>query len=95
MNNKKLIVTLTISDLKEIIDDVIQKKIDIVKFNTESDLPKLINREQVARYFDISLVTLAKWVKNRVLPRPLKQNSRVYFRKQDILNIVKPKNDEK
>ena len=95
MENKTFLVSLTVSDFKKLIDDAIQKKIDNAKFNAESDLPTLINREQVARYFDISLVTLAKWVKKRVLPRPFKQNSRVYFRKQDIFNIVKPRNDDK
>ena len=53
----------------------------------QSKAPKndeLVPRLDVAREFQVSVVSLDKWVKYGQFPKPIKQGSRVYFRRSDL-----------
>lgn len=49
--------------------------------------PELLNRKQVAKMLQVSLVTLTDWIK-RGLPSH-KQRGRVYFLKNEVLDYIK------
>ncbi len=95
--NENLLVTLKVTELKLLIEDVVlaclnkvktQKSEKIEEDNCKSEL---IPRVKVAKFFSISTVTLDKWIKWGKLPKPIKQSSRVYFYKDDIENMMNNK----
>lgn len=55
----------------------------------DNDNVELLNRKQIAKLLQISLVTLTDWIK-RGLPSH-KQGSRVYFIKSEIMEFIRQK----
>ncbi|MBK9192728.1 MAG: helix-turn-helix domain-containing protein [Crocinitomicaceae bacterium] len=51
----------------------------------------LIPRRDVAKLFGISLVTLAKWARLKILPKPIKKGGRVFYLRSQINESIKPK----
>jgi hypothetical protein len=68
--------------LKECVEEVLQKNVNVNEREEE-----LMNREQVAKVLNISLVTLTEWMK-KGLPYH-KPNGRVYFIKDEVINYIK------
>ena len=91
----KLIITMHISELKILIENIIDQKIqkitasEIVK--SVNDLPKFMTRQEVADLFGVSLVSVDKWKKHGILPTPIKQSGRTYFLRMDIDKMIKDK----
>lgn len=77
---------LNVKELKHIIQSVLDSKLSETQKEEKSINPKheLVPRLDVAREFKVSVVSLDKWVKYGQFPKPIKQGSRVYFKRSDI-----------
>lgn len=84
----RLIFNLNVQELRHIIESVLEAKLSKSKKEEKSinTSEELVPRLDVAREFKVSVVSLDKWVKYCQFPKPIKQGSRVYFRRSDIDN---------
>lgn len=89
--SKELLVTLTTSDLRSLIADVLDEKLTPVMplANVQTDPAALYSRLEVAKLFGVSTTTIDKWRRYRILPPHVKIASRVYFYKDQIVELVK------
>lgn len=85
-NDDRQIFHLKVSELKHIIQSVLEAKLSEARKEKKSINPKqeLVPRIDVAREFQVSVVSLDKWVKYGQFPKPIKQGSRVYFKREDL-----------
>lgn len=88
---KSLLVTLTTTELRSLIAEVVGDQLaQVVHTPTDStESPTLISRLQVAALFGVSKTTIDKWRRFRILPPEVKIASRVYFYKEQIMELVK------
>ena len=88
---KSLLVTLTTTELRSLIAEVVGDQLaQVVHKPTDStESPTLISRLQVAVLFGVSKTTIDKWRRFRILPPEVKIASRVYFYKEQIMELVK------
>ena len=90
---KILLVTLTTNDLRNIISDVIDEK--LMRIASEAKEAKkeasLISRLEVAKLFSVSKTTIDKWRRYKILPPVIKVASRIYFKKDEILELFHSK----
>ncbi len=91
--SENLLVTLKISELKSMIEGIIDAKFNHFKelFKTSSSLSKFMSRQEVANLFNVSLVSIDKWKKHGILPKPIKQSGRVYFLREEIEKMIQDK----
>ena len=79
------------SDLKrwvrEAIKDCITEQLQTT--TVDGNAEKLLNRQEIASFLRVSLVTLTDWIK-RGLPSH-KQRGRIYFDKREVLDYIKDK----
>ena len=89
--SKDLLVTLTTSDLRNLIADVIDEKLRPEKEQESKpiDSRPLYSRLEVASLFGVSRTTIDKWRRHRVLPPAIKIASRIYFYKDQIIELLK------
>lgn len=94
----QLLVTLRVGDLKHLISEVVTNclKKDApeelkVKEKPDEPVTELISRVKVAEMFGVSTTTIDKWRKFKFLPKGIKQCSRVYFLKAEIIELLKSK----
>jgi predicted DNA-binding transcriptional regulator AlpA len=82
----RLIFNLNVQELRHIIEGVLDAKLSETKKEEKriNHKKELVPRLDVAREFKISVVSLDKWVKYGLFPKPIKQGSRVYFRRSDL-----------
>ena len=92
-----LLVTLRVDDLKVLLSEVVTNCLKSstpiaveVKEKVET-VSELISRKKVAEMFGVSTTTVDKWRKFKLLPKGIKQCSRVYFLKSDITELLKNK----
>lgn len=81
---------LSIEDLDKIVHERTKEAIVEalnLKNSTQEKNP-IMTRSEVAKHFQITLVTLHNWIKQGKLPTPTKIGNRTYFRSQDILEIT-------
>ena len=93
MNDERHIVTLTVQQLKDAIltsvKEEIQKLLSQPTKDSEADLDDLLlTRHQVAKMFGISTVSLDKWKSAGLLPKHIKMAGRVYYMRQEILEMI-------
>jgi hypothetical protein len=92
--NEFFLSSIRIEDLKNIIREV------MMEFQLKQevkDIPpdeELMTKNEVALKYKISLVTLRQWEKDGEIPKPFRKRSRVYFRKSEIMNDIKVKNQK-
>jgi len=91
MNNQNLLVTLTTSDLRSLIADVLDEKLKPVmtQENSKADPSALYSRLEVADVFGVTTTTIDKWRRFKILPPEVKIASRVYFYKEQIVECIK------
>ena len=91
MNNQSLLVTLTTSELRSLIADVLDEKLKPVmaQENAKADPSALYSRLEVAELFGVTTTTIDKWRRFKILPPEVKIASRVYFYKDQILECIK------
>ena len=88
---KKHLFELKDEDLRNLLRQELKQILDGLKeasANQANDLDALISRQELAHYFDVSLVTIDKWVYHKVIPAPFKLGNRVYFRKTEITKLI-------
>ena len=92
---EKLIVTLNVSELRDLIAEAVESKIRELKLvqqaSSEKVLPKFMTRQEVAEVFGVSLVSIDKWKKFGLLPQPIKQSGRTYFLRKQIEKLIDDK----
>ena len=100
LKKEDLLVTLKVGELKCLISEVVTnclnstpKKELEVKGKIEESVPELVSRKKVAEMFDVSTTTIDKWRKFKLLPKGIKQCSRVYFLKSEIVELLKKKQE--
>lgn len=88
---KSLLVTLTTTELRSLIAEVVGDQLaQVVHTPADStESPTLLSRLQVAALFGVSKTTIDKWRRFRILPPEVKIASRVYFYKEQIMELVK------
>lgn len=91
--NDNLLVTLKISELKFLLEEVIEEKLKQFKnlVPTVSSISKFMSRQEVADLFNVSLVSIDKWKKYGILPQPIKQSGRVYYLREEIEQLIEDK----
>lgn len=91
----KMIVSLNVHELTDLIEKALDKKLtQLITVSTEviSEASALLSRQDVAEIFGVSLVTLNKWTKCKILPKPIKQGGRLYYLKNEIQQFILTKN---
>lgn len=88
-----LLVTLKISELKSILEEIIEEKLNVLKSSIQesTSFTKFMSRQEVADLFKVSLVSIDKWKKHGILPKPIKQSGRVYFLREEIEQLIQDK----
>ena len=83
--NERLIVTLKVGELKDIIDESITNALTKVPQKPEEET--LLKRIDVAKLFGISLVTLNQWMRDgRILYHRI--NSRIFFKRSEVMDAL-------
>ncbi len=89
---EKLIVTLNVSELKEIIRETMTEFLLELNNSQNKDVKKketqLITRKEVAKLFQVSTVSLDKWRSAGILPDSIKMAGRVYYLKSEIEEMI-------
>jgi predicted DNA-binding transcriptional regulator AlpA len=93
LENKKLLVTLCVDELKELINECLSSTLGITNSKTanKDNNTELISRFDACRMFGVSRTTIDKWRKYKLLPREIKIASRVYFNKQELIELINKK----
>jgi|688.fasta_scaffold1596067_2 hypothetical protein len=91
MNENQLInITVDTIERKHIITDVLGKKLKQLfpeNKETQSEV-NLISRHEVAKIYKVSSTTIEKWRKFNNLPPIEKIASRVYFKRNEIMQLM-------
>lgn len=93
-NGSRLIVTMTVEDLAKFFDERLRSVLDAHNQLNEvsrNESQKLLPRDKVAEIYNISLVTLNKWTKLGIIPKPIKRGKRIFYREADIQNNINGK----
>ena len=89
---ERLIVTLNILELKEIIRETMTELlVEKNKSSNNEDSKKeilLLTRKEVAEIFQVSTVSLDKWRSAGLLPDSIKMAGRVYYLKSEIDQMI-------
>lgn len=92
IQNDNMLVTMTIGQLRDVIKEVVSLEFEKLKNNTEIEKKEtestLLTREQTADLLKVSLTTLYHWNNSKILIAS-KISRRVYYRKEDVLNLLK------
>jgi len=93
MNDDRHIVTLTVQQLKDAILTSVKEEIQKLLIQSTKDSEDnlddlLLTRHQVAKMFGISTVSLDKWKSAGLLPKHIKMAGRVYYMRQEILEMI-------
>jgi predicted DNA-binding transcriptional regulator AlpA len=88
MRTDNLLIYLTKQDLTEIVQQAVRTELNKQQPIIEQPKPKtaegLMKRKEVAAFFGVSLTTVDIWAKKKVLPKPIKKASRIYYRRAEI-----------
>jgi predicted DNA-binding transcriptional regulator AlpA len=85
--DSRQLFTLQVGELEVIVSKLVDDGLSRLTTSQTSIKGKeddLVPRIEIAREFKISLVTLDKWIKLKLLPKPIKQGGRIYFLRSDI-----------
>ncbi len=96
MEQKLLFTNISDEEFKRIIQESVSESIknsllSLRKEEVNDEPDKLYSREEVAAIYNVSFVTLRDWEKNKIIPKPIRMGSRVYWRKADIINDINTK----
>ena len=91
MSNVIQLTNVSPSELVELITNGIREQLKefSIKLNSEStELTKPhLTRKETAEYFNVSLNCLNMWVNKGIL-KPYKVGQRVFFKREEILNVM-------
>ncbi len=88
------LVTVPLETLADTIREIVASELQkVIKINISSKLndstDEILTREEVCRLLKISNTTLFNWDNNKILENH-KIGRRVYYRKSDVLALLKP-----
>lgn len=89
---------LTVEQLEQLISKVVGEKLKHLPVREKKQVlkNKLVTLKEITQIFKISRQTVNKWSKCNVLPPSIKVGGRVYFKKDEINELItKEKNNEK
>ena len=84
--NEQILIISSKQQLKELLQECLSE----LKIENPKEKHKafdLLTRHEVLDLFDISAVTLRKWVKGEVVPAPVRKGRRLYFVRSEIEKI--------
>jgi excisionase family DNA binding protein len=84
--NEQLIVTLKVDELKSLIDESVSNA--LTKLPQKPEAEDLLKRDEVAKLFKISLVTLNQWMRDGRITFH-KINSRIFFKRSEVMEALK------
>lgn len=95
LSDKRHIVTLTVDELIQSIISAIHlelsndpEKQEFEEKEKEDITQILVSRKDLAKMFDVSTVSLDKWKRAGLLPKPIKMAGRVYYLKSEIMEMI-------
>jgi excisionase family DNA binding protein len=90
--NKNLAL-LDKEDLRQVLREVIEEMHTLASQHIPNpqQTELLLTREEAAKALDVSLVTLAQWVKDGRIPKPKKIGKRVYFLRDQFKEFLNSK----
>lgn len=99
METKDLILTsIEKNELQDWMQSVIREEVknNLLAIGDQKELEELLTREEVAKIYRTSLVTLRQWEIDGIIPTPIRKGTRVLFRKSDIIADIqgKPKHKQ-
>jgi hypothetical protein len=90
MQSKLIGIDLSVNDLQELIREAVaselQKAVELFKAPAQEE-KDLLTRKEAAGFLQISLVTLWKHTKEKLIA-PKYLGSRVYYSKSELLNLL-------
>jgi hypothetical protein len=88
-------IQVTPNELAYLISESVKTQIQELVNASTKEQPKdendLLTRNETAKFFKVSLVTVHSWV-NCGLIRPLKIGNKTYFKKSELINVVESSN---
>ena len=101
LSKENLLVTLSVGELRYLISEEVTNCLKTTPKEKELEskekpgepVTELISRKKVAQMFGVSTTTIDKWRKFKLLPKGIKQCSRVYFIKSEIIELLKKKQE--
>ena len=85
---KRYTSELTVEEFQSIIRETfelfIQQRLNMLPIPSND----LITMKEVAALYKVSLVTIHKWRKHKILPPTIKKGGRVFFRRDEILKSL-------
>jgi len=83
-----ILIPFSINSLRELIEETIQSALaSYEKSRPQQQQNELLTQREVAKLLDVSVTTIIKWKSLNLLPYH-KVNSRVYYRKNDVLEAM-------
>ena len=82
---EKLLVTLSVNELKSIINQSVADAISKAQHPLSEDV--LLKRKDIAKLFSVSLVTINSWMNSGKLPYH-RINSRIFFKKREVMEAM-------
>jgi predicted DNA-binding transcriptional regulator AlpA len=91
MKKDDLVVTLNIHEFRQMMVELIDERLAKARPAQEPDKEntQLISRLDVCNIFGVSKTTLDKWRRYGVLPKEVKIASRVYFKRDQIEELIR------
>lgn len=90
--SKRYIIHLSEEEFRQLIREIISEIVE--QQSPEDPSSDLMTMKEVAKHFKVSLVTIHKWRKFKLLPQAIKKGGRVYFLRSQIISSTIPKNHE-
>ncbi|WP_157585260.1 helix-turn-helix transcriptional regulator [Runella zeae] len=77
------------AELKSIFREAVKEELaNFTPPTPKHDLPEYLTRKETAKLYRISLVTLHEWDKAGIIPKKVIVNSRVRYRRDEILATI-------
>lgn len=81
-------LNLSEKEFRMLIKDIIREYFIENQKESDQSLTDLITMKEVAAIYHVSLVTIHKWRKHKILPPTIKKGGRVFFRRDEILKSL-------
>lgn len=79
---------LTVEEFRSMIRETIESCIKNDQTKRPEHSNDLVTMKEVAALYKVSLVTIHKWRKHKILPPTIKKGGRVFFRRDEILKSL-------
>ena len=98
MEKNIIITSFKSEDFQKLIKDSVSSTIidalsDLRQKEDTKGTNELLSRKDVAGMYGVSYVTLRSWEKDKIIPKPIRKGSRVYWRKSDVMSDINKKED--